>query len=582
MEKTSKILIYQTKRVFTAFIFLFVIYFPFKFAFPTAVIAQTCSSLTVDKATVKATDNVTFTSNASSNADNFFFGIYNLDNPDGSGGFKPVCVSSGGDANTPSPSCPAGSYPLMFKDPNSASRLTGTRTLLSSELFLNDQNIFRPFGAKLERAQIIAYVSTGTGPLSPVNSSCTATTQFYRPPVCVSSVHNPNILTPSQPVQITLTGNPPAGTTIAGFTLAFYNADNPYWPGNDKPIIFGGQQYMMSVTNTSGGNSYTFTVTYNDLNRLDENWANQYPVRIHTNGYFTLSDGGFSKPEANCVDYFTVQRAAGPNVSLPPPGWFAPDGTLCNRTNYQTFYTQTSCAGQTGYTTENISPQSQCSTDGSGKCFQAGGQQFNQQIKSYWRFDSQACVPVTSPYTPVNTYDTLYQCRFGIPPVSVLNGKVTVNYTNNLQFDKIYVWINDTQDNYARYYELNKAQIRSGQPISYSFSNLFPDKKYDIYVKAYGTGGVFLDNVVYTGTCGAASCRILPNNQLDFSLNFPAPPPGSSTNSTTNEEFVAQIDKWIKGQIGPLQMSQFIKQISRVPGLQKATCDPRVPGGCLF
>src|SRR3989344_4699501 len=90
--------------------------------------------------------------------------------------------------------------------------------------------------------------------------------------------------------------------------------------------------------------------------------------------------------------------------TFPPTGWFAPDGSPCNRTNYHTFFTSTSCTGSAGYSTENITPQSQCSRDGTGKCFKTAGQSFNSRTTSYWRYDNQSCIPITSPYVPVSAF----------------------------------------------------------------------------------------------------------------------------------------------------------------------------------
>ena len=271
-----------------------------------------------------------------------------------------------------------------------------------------------------------------------------------------------------------------------------------------------------------------------------------------------------------------------PPGTFPPPGWYAPDGTLCDRTNYHTYFTNADCTGQAGFVTENITPQSRCSIDGSGNCFKSAGPLFNSQANSYWKFDSQGCVIMTSPFTPVNAYTTLHICRWGIPPVSSINGSVTVSFVSPLQFERIYVWLTDTLNNYSRYFEIDKNTLTSGQPFPYFFNNLFPDRKYDIYVKAYGLGGVYLDYVIYDASCHASSCRKYPNQRIDFTLTFPQPPPGSSLNQVTNDLFLQQIEKWSQGQITALEMSLFIRQLSRVPSLQKETCDPRVPGGCSF
>ena len=276
-----------------------------------------------------------------------------------------------------------------------------------------------------------------------------------------------------------------------------------------------------------------------------------------------------------------------PPQPLPPgapgsAGWYAPDGSSCNRTNYHTYYALPSCTGKAGFVTEGISPQSNCSPSGSGKCYLATGSPLSQQTKSLWKQDAQSCLSLPVPQVPANAYDTLFTCRFGTAPSKSINGVVRVNFVNSGQFDKILVWITDSQIGYSHFYELPKAQIINGRPIAYNFSNLFPDKKYDVYVKAYGQKGVYLDKVTYLGSCGSPGCRSYPSATFDFNLAFPRPLAGTLTNQVSNEIFQRMIDQWIGGQITPVQMSLFISQIARVPGLQKGSCDPKVPGGCTL
>lgn len=282
-----------------------------------------------------------------------------------------------------------------------------------------------------------------------------------------------------------------------------------------------------------------------------------------------------------------------PTGALTPlQAWYAPDGSSCNLTNYITYFSQTNCTGQAGFVTQGISPQSPCSVYGQGKCFQVGGNAFVLPARSSWELTNQTCIPITPAAIPPNAFDTLYNCRFGIPPQSEVNGTVTVNFTNHQQFDKIFVWLTDTKDNFSRPFELIRNQIINNQPYQYSFPNLFADKKYDIWVKAYGPGGVFLDNVTYDSSCGLSACRIIPSAQIDFILTFPnlqnainlSPginTPGQTTAQITNDDFQRMIELWINGQINPVGISLFIEQLSRVPGLQQTTCDPQIPGGCL-
>ncbi|KKS45104.1 MAG: hypothetical protein UV09_C0048G0004, partial [Candidatus Gottesmanbacteria bacterium GW2011_GWA2_42_18] len=206
----------------------------------------------------------------------------------------------------------------------------------------------------------------------------------------------------------------------------------------------------------------------------------------------------------------------------------------------------------------------------------------NRLISSYWQFDNQACTAVTVPYSPANTYDTLYDCLFAIPPVATISGQVTLDFISKNQFNKVFIWLNDVREKFLRNIEIPKNTIQSGQPFNYQFNNLFPDRKYDVYVLAYGVGGIVLENVEYMGSCQSPACRLTPPGIVDFTVKFLPPPAGSSTYLSSNVAFQDFINKWRAGQIGPIEMSQFIDQLPRVPGLQKAICDPLVPDGCRF
>lgn len=608
----------KMKKVWQLFIFAF-FGLIFLFAEKEAVFAQACINESINQSEFKDTDTVILTAQSSTQVNGFYFEVRNFANPDTSGIPQIVCTSTPNEAGVSNPGCPAGKFPLIFKDPNTSNRTTGSRTLTPAELFQFDWNMYKPNGGYPLNQQIWAYVAQGNNPWSPAVNACKVNANYYRPYVCSSSSISSNTLTPGNPVQITINGSPPAGTTISKFWLAFYNGDNLYGPGNAKGYCVdngigdnttetpgcpaGSVHYLISADNTSSSNSHTFTLNYSDFQYPDRNWSNQIPTNIQTNGYFLLDDSGWSRPEPPCVRQFNVQANGAsitpsptptPAVSItpvpsdtptptPPLGWYAPDGTSCNHKFFFAYYTNNNCSGsQTGYAVEGIPTQETCNTDGTGTCHKIAGLPYNLEANSYWRSDTQACIPIdTGPTVPANAFDTLYQCAYGQAPNSQIAGTVTLNFYNKNQWDSVYIWINDVENEvFYDKIEFKKKDIINGQPIGYSFKNLYPGKKYDLYVKAYGIGGVYLDDIPSYGSCGAALCRQTAPSTADFTLTFPQPQAGFSSIATSNEDYAAQIEKWIKGQIGPLEMSQFIFQVQRVPGLQKETCDPTIPNGC--
>src|SRR3989344_6015059 len=127
--------------------------------------------------------------------------------------------------------------------------------------------------------------------------------EIYRPAVCIDSSIDKKTLNPGESLNITLNGQAPAGTSISKYTAGFYNMDNLYGPGNAKPIFFEGSHYITS------SESATSQVTYDELDRADENNNNLLPVNISVNGYFYLNDGGFSQVDPNCIEKFNIVRA---------------------------------------------------------------------------------------------------------------------------------------------------------------------------------------------------------------------------------------------------------------------------------
>ena len=352
-----------------------------------------CVSATIDKPEFKTGETATLSATSSQDATDFFFEVRNPINPDENGIPRVVCVTSGGDIKTQSNDCPpgTGSYPLLFKDPDTTLRRTGNRTLQASELVVHDWNIWQPNGGGLNSMQIFAYVAVNNGPWSPTSDTCKISAAYYRPAVCAGSSISGNTLSPATPLEITMQGNPPAGTNITNFYLALYNKDNPYGPDNPKPLCVqegigngwptvgcpAGSILYAIASPSAGLTSNTFTLNYDDFQYEDKNWNNKLPVNVQTNGYFLLDNTGFSAPEAACVKSFKIERnnltpTATPSGTLSPTptpidNWYAPDGSLCVSQIYRRLFSDTGCTNRIGFQTDTINedtPEFHCTTWG--------------------------------------------------------------------------------------------------------------------------------------------------------------------------------------------------------------------------
>jgi hypothetical protein len=144
-----------------------------------------CSSSTVDKTTLAPTESVLMSSVSTSPANEFWYGIYNVDNPTSPNVPKPVCVTSGGDVTTEQDKCPAGTYHLIFKDTSTDAKTTGSRSVKYADLFVVDKN----WGDKqLIHAQINAWFGITGGQFSSSSPMCVAWVSVANPavPDCTS------------------------------------------------------------------------------------------------------------------------------------------------------------------------------------------------------------------------------------------------------------------------------------------------------------------------------------------------------------------------------------------------------------
>jgi len=150
-----------------------------------------CKSASISAANPATTDNVTMSSSVKDGmtADHFTYAVYNLDNLYGPNNPKPVCVATGEDSTNVG-DCPAGTHHLVFMDPNTAVRQSGTRAVPYSELFVKDANN----GNKpLIHAQILAYFQLGSGAVSLPEPNCVVFTNATSIPVSTALLLRFNI-----------------------------------------------------------------------------------------------------------------------------------------------------------------------------------------------------------------------------------------------------------------------------------------------------------------------------------------------------------------------------------------------------
>lgn len=128
-----------------------------------------CLNSVIDRSIMSPGSSVTITSTAKSDMNYFTYAAYNMDNLYGPGNPKPICVSSGGDVTGVQGDCPAGTHHLIFQDPSTTIRRSGSRTLTFEQIFVQDKNN----GDKIPtKVQFNSYFRTTNGQTSLPNPAC--------------------------------------------------------------------------------------------------------------------------------------------------------------------------------------------------------------------------------------------------------------------------------------------------------------------------------------------------------------------------------------------------------------------------
>ncbi|KKS97569.1 MAG: hypothetical protein UV73_C0007G0012 [Candidatus Gottesmanbacteria bacterium GW2011_GWA2_43_14] len=553
-----------------------------------------CQGISIDKATIGPGESFTVTSFSKTPINRFWYQFYNMDNLFGPGNPKSVCVAEGGDVTGIVGNCPTGTHHLIFEDPDWAGmRTTGSRTISYEEIFgkLDARNGNLP----VQKIQINAYFfQSPGGQLSVAEIGCVGH---------VSSSVTDDVPTPEPDITITPT---PASEKL------FCQTDFDCGCALDKETgkctvenkeFLAGQCEDPDFCSGIGGNCSTKCIE-NECQLVcsdAEKFAceNQgFKWEVFPNGCVDSCELA-GDPKINCTQALTSGCDCGPNacwngttcVGNPndPLEWYAPDGLKCTDKNFIKLYNDSLCLSPVGYlsgdTLSDREEETGCNEDGTGFCYKAGGVIVNEAItpKYLIRSGSEDCTPITDrDDIPATIFDRLFTCSFTSEPKGRITGEVSVSFEGAKPFRNIIVYLHDiSAENYLTFHEQKAEDVKNNSKFRFNFSPLFYDKTYELYVKAYDRQGTAIDyiGVINEGSCGSYSCQSMPDGVINFKLVFPDPLVDASP-AQINQRFNDMINRWINNQADPLEISRFIHRITRVPGLQKATCDPKIPGGC--
>jgi hypothetical protein len=378
----------------------------------------------------------------------------------------------------------------------------------------------------------------------------------------------------------------------------------------------GSFQLIFKDTDTQSRNKSGRHMNLDQFSVFDQNFGGNKNKIATVKPVFSNDNITFTEPSCG----ITIQTEDYPGEGGPPTAsgdidWYAPDGDKCRLTDYLRYFETADCSGQpAGYTTEGIEPVAEC-TQNSANCYKLAGEIVSKNTGSYNREAIGGCAQVAPGTMDLSSF--LYKCNWGYAPEGTISGKLTVVFSNIDDFDMVYVWLRDlstttTLTSEKRFVLFDKdstdeetKQIISSIPKTFFFNRLYLDRNYELYAKAYkkqsGGGNVELEaanisfavcqagNITPTpipqGDPDLLTCRMLltPTSKggtAEIKIQFPESSGGTLSTLSTNDAFNEIMDLWSDGEIGALEVSSFINQLTRTPSLQKGICDPRIEGGC--
>lgn len=147
-----------------------------------------------------------------------------------------------------------------------------------------------------------------------------------RPSLCKTTTISSSTLSDGQSVTMTSETN---GSLADYYTYAVYNTDNPYSPGNPKPVCVPGTVswsnncptgtqplIFKDLDTTTARTKGSVTFSAEDIFVNDAFWDNQKVRNVSITAYFSLKGGLTSLPDDNCKEVLTYLT---PDQPTPPP-----------------------------------------------------------------------------------------------------------------------------------------------------------------------------------------------------------------------------------------------------------------------
>ena len=315
-------------------------------------------------------------------------------------------------------------------------------------------------------------------------------------------------------------------------------------------------------------------------------------IQVFVNAHVKSEDG----LKGNyCFDQTNIIVGQPIPTTTPAPDWYSPSFGKCENADYMTYYSEADCMDTDilGYSGELESPHP-CSADGSGQCFKVYGSVVDPStVVSQKLLSDNLCSDIDSPiFSPV--YDKKDDCSWGVPPPAEINGQIIINVADLNKFDKAGIWLRYATTNnnvILDWIEIPKDKIGCQTPNNYIFRNLNYDTIYEVYPKVYDASGqeIIVNMTASSPTVdcgGSGTCSLNAPGEVNLTIDFlndvcVQGGSGELLYQSTNRAFQLAIDKWQADEMSALEMSEFIARITRTPGLQKAVCNPKIPGGCV-
>lgn len=308
---------------------------------------------------------------------------------------------------------------------------------------------------------------------------------------------------------------------------------------------------------------------------------------------------------------------SGPTPTSDPTqvNWFAQGtGDLCTSGIYRTYFADTKCKpySRIGYQTESLPNPIACNTDGSGECYKATGVKVTRKGINFTQSNDDTCKSASTEadqkpliYRDQISPDGPIKCSFDLPPRGNITAQIKLQFDDKSD-ENIFEAKNRNLDSRDRIHQIGifladrtneslyvvnkyftKKDFNQGNLTkSFTFKSLFNDHEYEVFIRVIKNKKIipFAYTINCPGQNTGTSCLLKPKDSVNvaFTVKIEKRLPEEIKGDKIADIYNQIIESYIGGKCDAKCISEKLKRLPESVGLQTATCDASLPGGCEF